>query len=204
GGLVTAAVLGAPEWVLWPFAAVAGGSQGSYGSMVRARWNSALDDPRRLHTAYSLESSIDELVYIVGPVLATTLATAVAAPSGLVVAGLAAVVGGLLFVVQRATEPPVVVPEAEERRRPVVLVPGMPALVLIFVAMGIIFGSMEVVTVAFAEELGSKGASGLVLAVFALGSMIAGLVYGARSFTSPAVRRFVIGMVALAPGVSLF
>src|SRR5690606_7466581 len=97
-----------------------------------------------------------------------------------------------------------VVPEAEERRRPVVLVPGMPALVLIFVAMGIIFGSMEVVTVAFAEELGSKGASGLVLAVFALGSMIAGLVYGARSFTSPAVRRFVIGMVALAPGVSLF
>lgn len=204
GGLVTAAVLGAPEWVLWPFAAVAGGSQGSYGSMVRARWNSVLDDPRRLHTAYSLESSVDELVYIVGPVLATTLATAVAAPSALVVAGIAAVVGGLLFVVQRATEPPVVVPDADVRRRPVVLVPGMPVLVLVFVAMGVIFGSMEVVTVAFAEELGSKGTSGVVLAVFALGSMVAGLVYGARHFTSPAVRRFVIGMVALAPGVSLF
>ncbi len=204
GGLVTAAVLGAPEWVLWPFAAVAGASQGSYGSMVRARWNHALDDPRRLHTAYSLESSVDELVYIVGPVLATTLATAVAAPSALVVAGVAALTGGLLFVAQRATEPAVVPPDTAVRHRPVVLVPGMPVLVLVFVAMGVIFGSMEVVTVAFAEERGSKGASGLVLAVFALGSMVAGLAYGARHFTSPAVRRFVIGMVALGPGVSLF
>jgi MFS family permease len=204
GGLITAAVLGAPEWVLWPFAVLAGGSQGSYGSMVRARWNNMLDDPRRLHTAYSLESSIDELVYIVGPVLATTLATAVAAPSALVVAGIAALVGGLLFVVQRATEPPVVVPDAEVSRRPVILVPGMPVMVLVFVAMGMIFGSMEVVTVAFAEELGSKGMSGVVLAVFALGSMIAGLTYGARHFTSPAARRFVIGMAALGPGVSLF
>jgi MFS family permease len=204
GGLVTAAVLGAPEWVLWPFAVLAGGSQGSYGAMVRARWNHALDDPRRLHTAYSLESSIDELVYIVGPVLATTLATAVAAPSALVLAGVAAMVGGLLFVVQRATEPPVVAIDAGVRHRPVFLTPGMPVMVLVFMAMGVIFGSMEVVTVAFAEELGSKGMSGVVLAVFALGSMVAGLAYGARHFTSPASRRFVIGMAALGPGVSLF
>jgi MFS family permease len=204
GGLITAAVLGAPEWVLWPFAAIAGGSQGSYGSMVRARWNHALDDPRRLHTAYSLESSIDELVFIVGPVLATTLATAVAAPSALVLAGLATVVGGLLFVAQRATEPPVVVPDAEVRHRPVILIPGMPVMVLVFVAMGMIFGAMEVSTVAFAEELGSKGLSGVVLAVFALGSMLAGLAYGARQFTSPASRRFVIGMATLGPGISLY
>jgi MFS family permease len=204
GGLVTAAVLGSPEWVLWPFAAIAGASQGSYGSMVRARWNHALDDSRRLHTAYSLESSIDELVYIVGPILATTLATAVAAPSALVVAGLATAVGGLLFVFQRATEPPVVAPDSEARQRPVVLTPGMPVLVLVFVAMGMIFGSMEVATVAFAEELGSKGMAGVVLAVFALGSMVAGLAYGARHFTSPAARRFVIGMAALGAGVSLF
>lgn len=204
GGLITAAVLGAPEWVLWPFAVLAGGSQGSYGSMVRARWNYALDDPRGLHTAYSLESSIDELVFIVGPVLATMLATAVAAPSALVVAGMAAAVGGLLFVVQRATEPPVVVPDAEVRHRPVILIPGMPVMVLVFVAMGMIFGSMEVTTVAFAEELGDKGMSGVVLAVFALGSMLAGLTYGARHFTSPAWRRFVIGMAALGPGVSLY
>jgi MFS family permease len=204
GGLVTAAVLGAPEWVLWPFAVLAGGSQGSYGAMVRARWNHALADPRRLHTAYSLESSIDELIYIIGPVLATTLATAVAAPSALILAGVAAVVGGLLFVVQRATEPPVVAPDATVRSRPVVLTPGMPVMVLVFIAMGVIFGSMEVATVAFAEDLGSKGLSGVVLAVFALGSMLAGLAYGARHFTSSPARRFVIGMAALGPGVSLY
>ena len=35
-------------------------------------------DPHRMHTAYSLESALDELVFIVGPVLATLLATGVA------------------------------------------------------------------------------------------------------------------------------
>lgn len=204
-GLVVAAAMRAPEAVLWLFAAVAGGSQGSYGSMVRARWSHALDHPRRLHAAYSLESAIDELVFIAGPIIATTLATAITSSFGIVVAAVATVVGGLWFLSLRATEPPVrPAPADGGRHRSAVLVPGMPVLLVAFIATGVIFGATEVSTVAFSEEQGSKALSGVVLAVFAAGSLIAGLVYGARHWLSPATRRFTIGMAALAAGVSLF
>ena len=42
------------------------------------------------------------------------------------------------------------------------------------------------------------------LAAFALGSMISGLGYGARHWLTPLWKRFAMGMVALACGVSLF
>lgn len=203
-GLVGAAVLHAPEGVLWLFAAVAGASQGSYGSMVRARWSHVVPEPRRLHTAYSLESAVDELVFIAGPILATTLATAAFPASGLVVAGVATVVGGLWFCAQRATEPPVSAAGHEAPHRSAVFVPGVPVLMVAFAATGVIFGATEVSTVAFAEEQGAKAMSGVVLAVFAAGSLLAGLAYGARHWLSPAPRRFAIGMCALAAGVALF
>ncbi|WP_435738153.1 MFS transporter [Cellulosimicrobium sp. PMB13] len=204
GGLILCAVLGTPEWTLYVFAAIAGGTQGSYGSMVRARWTHVLDDPRRLHTAYSLESALDELVFVVGPVLATILATAVFPSAGLLVPLVAAVVGGLWFLSQRGTEPAVVVPEPGVKQRSAMRSTGMIVLAVIFVAMGIVFGATDVSTIAFAEEHGQQGAAGLILAVFASGSLLSGLFYGARHWVSPLWRRFVLGIVGLAVGVSLF
>ncbi|PZR51706.1 MFS transporter [Xylanimonas oleitrophica] len=211
-GLVVAATLRAPEAVLYTLAVLAGGAQGSYGSYVRARWSYAVREPRRLHTAYAFESSVDELVYIVGPVLATVLATAVIPSAALLVAVVTGTAGGLWFVLQRRTEPPVVPQQhgvavgsvSTPGPASAIFVPGMPLLALVFVAMGTIFGAVDVATVAFAEEQGSKGASGLVLAAFAFGSLVAGLAYGAKHWTSPLSTRFTIGTLVLAAGVSLF
>ncbi|HEY3437493.1 MAG TPA: MFS transporter, partial [Actinotalea sp.] len=202
--LVVLASLAASPWLLYLAAAVTGASMGSVGSLVRARWSHVLTDPRELHTAYSLESALDELVFIVGPVLATVLATAVHPAAGLVVPVVAMVVGGLLLFAQHATEPPTSAPAPGVRRRHVLASAGMLVLVAVFVCMGAIFGATDVATVAFAEEHGRKGAAGAILAVFAAGSMVSGLAYGARHWVSPLWRRFAVGMVALALGVSLF
>jgi MFS family permease len=211
--LVVAAWLRAPEALLWLFALLGGGSQGSYGSYVRARWSHVVREPKRLHTAYSLESAVDELGFIIGPVLATTLATAVLPPAGVAVAVVVGGVGALLFLAQRRTEPPLAAaPAGSDRistvrapgRRSAVLMPGMPILAVTFVAMGTIFGASDVATVAFAQEQGNQGLSGLILAAFALGSLVAGLIYGALHLRSSLSVRFVIGLVGLAAGVSLF
>lgn len=219
-GLVAAATLGAPEWVLWVCAAVGGASQGSYGSLARARWSHVLPEARRVHTAYSLESALDELVFIVGPVLATTLATTVIASGGLLVAAVVGGAGAAWFLTQRRTEPPArgaAVPPDGERvgsvahpdavrleRRSAIRMPGMPVLAVVFVGMGVMFGSSDVATVAFAEEQGVKGLAGLVLACFALGSMVSGLAYGARHWVSPLSTRFTVTACGIAVGVSLF
>ena len=108
--------------------------------------------------------------------------------------------GGLWFLSLRSTEPPVVVSAPGVKNRSAMRTPGMVLLAMIFVAMGIIFGATDVSTIAFAEEQGSKGVAGFILAVFAMGSLISGLVYGARHWVSPLWKRFVIGMIALAAG----
>lgn len=209
--LILCAVAGSPVWTLYVTAALVGATVGSFGALVRARWSHVLDDPRAVHTAYSLESALDELVFVVGPILATTLATSVAPSAGLIVPVVGMLAGGFWFLAQRATQPPphpreavVAADGTPVRRRSVMRSWGMVVLAVVFVAMGAIFGATDVSTVAFAEEAGRPGLAGVILAVFACGSMISGLLYGARHWSTPLWRRFAIGMVALAIGASLF
>lgn len=204
-GLVVAATTEAHEVWLYVAAVVTGAGIGSFGSLVRARWARVLGaDPHRMHTAYSLESALDELVFIVGPVLATVLATGVAPTAGLIVPLVAMLVGGYWFLSLRRTEPPPAPVGSPRPKGSVLRKPGMVVLAIVFVAMGSIFGATDVATVAFAEESGSKGAAGVILAIFALGSLISGLLYGTRTWKRPLYVRFATGMVALAVGVCFF
>ena len=203
-GLVVSALVHAPSVALYAAAAVTGTTIGSFGALVRARWSHLLDDPRQIHTAYSLESALDELVFIVGPVLATYLATGVRPVAGLVVPIVAMIGGGYWFLAQRRTQPPPRALAHGVRHGSVLRSPGMAVVVLVFIGMGSIFGATDVATVAFATEQGSRASSGTILAVFALGSMISGLGYGLRHWLSPLWMRFALGVVLLAVGVSLF
>lgn len=213
--LVLCTVGGASAPWLFVCAAVAGATIGSFGAMVRARWSHVLDDPRAIHTAFSLESALDELVFVVGPILATILATTVTPSAGLIVPVVGMVLGGYWFLAQRRTQPrphprtdrsgPATADTAPAMpRRSVMRSGGMIVLAIVFVGMGSILGATEVSTVAFAEENGRPGLAGALLAVFACGSMISGLGYGARHWVTPLWRRFAIGMGALAIGAALF
>lgn len=203
--LITAALVEAPAGFLFVGAVITGAAIGSFGSLVRARWTALLgEDPHRTHTAYSLESALDELVFVVGPVLATVLATGVQATAGLVVPLFAMIAGGYWFLSLRTTEPPSAPVGSPRPRGSVLARPGMAVLAIVFVAMGAIFGATDVSTVAFADESGSKGVAGVILAVFALGSLISGLLYGTRQWKRPLYLRFANGMVLLAVGVCAF
>lgn len=202
--LVVCAVTRAPEVTLYVFAVLVGGTIGSVGSMVRARWSYLLDDKRKLHSAYSFEAAVDELCFVIGPMLATILATSVAPAAGLMVPILAVSIGGAWFLSSRATEPPPSPRVAGVHQRSVLLNAGMIAVIVVFVGMGTIFGSVDVATIAFAEEAGHEPLAGVLLGIFAAGSLVSGLAYGARQWLSPLWLRFVIGMILLAGSVSLF
>lgn len=202
--LVTAAVTHQSTWVLYVFAVLTGATIGSVGAMVRARWSHAIKDPRQLHTAYSLESAIDEMIFVIGPIAATVLATSVASWSGLVVPIVLMVAGGFWFLSQKATEPPVILPIPGEKVPTVLRNPAIIAIIAVFICTGVIFGAADVATIAFAEEQGNKGLSGVVLGVFAFGSCISGLLYGARQWGSALWKRFLVGIVMLGLLVCLF
>lgn len=174
----------------WPVAAtlllavVTGASLPPIGTCVRARWSHALrTQPDALATAFALEAVVDEVVFVIGPILATLLATAWHPVAGLSTALVAGVVGGVVFARLQGTEPPV------ERHSDLagLTQPGIPwrtiaPLGVVCAAMGVVFGATEVTTVAFADERGHESWSGALLALWALGSLSAGLVTGALTF----------------------
>ncbi len=167
------------RWTAYVAAAAMGGLLPPIGTCVRARWAHVVTDARPLQTAYALESVVDEAVFITGPILITALATLwdpAAGMAAMVVAG----VGGTLFLAsQRATTPP-----PHPRMEAVGDRPRMPwrtiaPLGVVALALGGLFGSAEVATVAFAEERDAAPLTGALLALWALGSLLAGVLVGA-------------------------
>ncbi|MDR0960744.1 MAG: MFS transporter [Propionibacteriaceae bacterium] len=122
--LVICATLRIPGWILIFPAALSGLFSGSIGPLVRARWSHVLSNQRQLHTAFSLEGALDELNFIIGPVLATWLATTLFPSSGLIAPIIVTLVGALVFFNQRSTEPPIKEPQ-EEFSDEDALIPGL-------------------------------------------------------------------------------
>ena len=182
----------------WPhlFAAVAGAALPQVSSCVRARWAHLVSDKQDLHTAFAFEAVVDETVFIVGPALVTVLATTVHPLAGLGAAVLAALVGTAVLVSQRRTEPPA---SGATRNHPSDPMPWrmLGPLVACAFMMGALLGGAEVATVAFSDELGAKPLSGLMLALWALGSLLSGLVTGAVHLRASNASRFRWGMLAL-------
>ena len=197
--LVLAAQTGAPAWTLFPAAALSGAAVLPMGSLVRARWAGLVGGTPALDTAFALESILDEAVFVVGPVLVTALAVGVAPTAGLLGPLVFVVVGSVYLAIQENTEPRPS-PEPRPGGRLAVLSPGILVLILTCAAFGIALSVIDVGMVAFARERGSASAAGLLLALFATGSMLAGLAYDAREWRTSPDLRFVIAKIALCAG----
>jgi MFS family permease len=195
-GLLLAAHYEWPDWVL--FVCAAGiGSVPSLGAMVRARWAAVYRGTPQLHTAYSLESVVDEVCFIFGPIISIGLSTAWFPEAGPLLAACFLAVGVFWLTAQRATEP---APHPRDHRGggSALRAPGLQVLVATFVATGAIFGAVDVVTVAFADEQGHKSAASVVLALYAAGSCLAGIVFGLLHFKGAPERRWLLGVCTMA------
>ena len=185
-----------PRWSWFVLAAASGSTGPNIGSLVRARWSAVLP-PTERQTAYAFEAVVDEVVFVVGPPLVTLLATLIAPPVGFLTGVAFGVLGGLWLAAQGATEPPVhPVDSGAPRRRWSVLTPTLLVVVVTYLAVGAVFGSIDVVVIGFAEAEGSPALSGAALAVFAGGSLLAGLVYGLARLPGTLAARFVGTAVA--------
>ncbi|MEU9394473.1 MFS transporter [Streptomyces sp. NPDC048324] len=195
-GLLLAVSFGGPDWVL--FVCAAGiGSVPSLGAMVRARWATLYRGTPLLHTAYSFESVVDEMCFILGPIISIGLSTAWFPEAGPLLAACFLAVGVFWLTAQRSTEPEPH-PRARQGGGSALRSRGLQVLVATFVATGAIFGAVDVVTVAFADERGHKGAASVVLALYAAGSCVAGIVFGLLRFAGAPQRRWLLGICAMA------
>jgi MFS family permease len=178
-----------PQWTFVPPTIVFGFAYVSVGSLIRARWSYVLAGRPELGTAYSLESTLDEVIFTAGPLVATLIATQSDPVLVLVVGVVLVSLGAVWLRGLPATEPPPH-PVGAPRHRSALREPGMVLMTAMAIAMGAIFASAEVTMVAFCGQHGHRAASGIVLACFAVGSGTSGFVYGARRWASSVLTRF--------------
>ncbi|GAA4551778.1 MFS transporter [Amycolatopsis samaneae] len=196
GALILCAYYEGPMWTLFALAVLAG-FMPSMGAMVRARWTELYRGSPKLNTAYSLESVVDELTYIIGPALAVMLCTTLLPAAGPALAAALLVAGVVLFTAQKRTEPPVR-PRTQRDGGSAIRSGAVLILAVTLLFGGAIAGTVDTLGLAFAEQQGQKGAASIVFSAYALGSGLSGLVFGARTWNVRPVRLLLFGVAGTA------
>ncbi|MFC4063440.1 MFS transporter [Actinoplanes subglobosus] len=203
----------------WPgmsavvLSAVVGATVPPAGALSAARWRKVApgDADGVLARALSMEGAVNDVVFLAGPVLVTTLGTVLAPWAGLVLAVSLLVAGMAVLLSDRASEPPPAgsSPGALMDRR--LLNRRFAGLFAANLALGFFFGGIGVAITAFAFAHQAGALSGLITAAAGVVSLFAGLAYGAVAPGRPAPVMLVAGVVltagcavlALTPSVPL-
>lgn len=168
---------------------------------MRTYFRHRLGDDPLLAAAYSLESVLIELVFIVGPML-VALFVALASPATAVLFSAACgCLGTLLFL----GSPPLRAWRTEARRARSLLGPlgerGFIALSGVILCYSTAFGLLEIGVTAYATESGKPALAGVLLGLMSTGSALGGLAYGSRSWHAPLARQFALMLALMGAGL---
>jgi MFS family permease len=198
-GVCALALLDAPLGLVGACAAAAGALMPPVGSSLRALWPRLFSDGELRAAAYALEASLQEITFIAGPLFVAVLTAAV---SPVLALGFAAVVGGFGTLLIALAEPVRAWrPEAERHSASILGAlesRGVVTIVSLSACLGLGFGGTEVGFPAFAEGHGGAELGSIPLSLFAAGSLVGGLVAGARVTMTPLrLLRLSAGVLAL-------
>jgi MFS family permease len=199
GLLVLGAKAAVPVVLLVACGVAAGASVPPASSVQRSLWPALLRGrPELQQAAYAMDSVGIEVLFVCGPLLTALIATVASPEAALGVSAAAVLAGTALFVVQ----PPVRAATAARGtgRGPItgaLRSPGVLTLALSSVPPGIGLGICEVALPAFSLDHGTAARAALLFAVWSLGSVAGGLVYGAMR--RPHLQRTHIAVTLLLP-----
>lgn len=147
-------------------------------SVLRARLRGLLADARELiGPAFALDTITVDFTFVTGPLLAGVIAQAFTPSVALLCSAAGAVVGPVMFL--RALPPMTPVRHAGGSWWGPLRAPAVLTIVLAMLPFGLAIGALEVMIPAFCREHGAPASAGILLAVWAAGSVLGGVVYGA-------------------------
>jgi predicted MFS family arabinose efflux permease len=186
-----------PYAALLGCAVAAGVMQPPIVAIVRGLWP-RLFPPEQVPVLYGLEATAQELVFIVGPALVALLAAVSGARVATTVTGVLALVGTVGLVSSPlVTDAP---PAVGGRRR--VLDRRLALLVGLGLACTVGFNMVDIGVIAFMSGRQAGPASGVALSLWAVGSMLGGLLFGAARTTADK-RDVARSIVVVAAGLAL-
>jgi MFS family permease len=193
-------------WALLGFVGLAGLFVVPTFSIVRQVLIGAVP-PEQRTAVLSLDSVVVECSFMIGPVVGVLAATYLPTPVALMICQLFAVGGALVLWFDNpplVSEAEATSPDGAAARRPLRewLTPAVVMIMALSVAATIILTGGDLGTIAAMRAMDHTTSIGWVLALWALGSAIGGIVYGALSRHPPAAVLLVLLGVATS-GVAL-
>lgn len=199
GVLIALTESGAPTGALVACAFVGGFGIPSLGAALRTLWPLLLARRELLPAAFALDSVAIELMFTTGPLFAAAIIAIVSPIAALILCAFCTVVGTALFVTRQPSRTWRPDPAAGSHGALGALrSAGVRTIMLATVPIGFCFGTIEISLPAFASHHGAPEWAGALLSVWAAGSAIGGLAYGARSFAAPLATVYV-RLAALLP-----
>ena len=130
---------------------------------------------RQLTALFSLDASAQEIIWVAGPVITTFVAVQISSSLAIIIAGIFLVVGGTWFILS----PEVGRVRIPRSKRWLGVVLAKPAVLLSTITGLLLVAACAATEAAVVATFGEGGAeAGIVLAIFALGSLAGGLSLG--------------------------
>jgi len=169
------------------------------GQMVRRRWIYAIGEKDKVltDTAYSFEAFVDEVIFTSGPVLATLLAATFAPEYAIFAAMFFVATGAYLFSSHKSSEPKPHPKNPDADHSLLIKERLVQAVFLPLVLCGSFFSAAGLVIVGYADEFGEREFSGLLVAVWSLGSGISAIAIGSIKWQRSDSIRFIESILAL-------
>jgi predicted MFS family arabinose efflux permease len=146
------------------------------GASMRVLFPVLLADPRDVRAAYALDATVSEFTWILGPPLALALGALWSTGAALALAGAVLLVATAAFALQPASRNWRPAAGAPRARGGSLRAPARRTLVFVLLAVGVLFGAVEVAITAAAETLHSTAAAAPLLALWGGGSLAGGLL----------------------------
>ncbi|GLK12786.1 MFS transporter [Streptosporangium carneum] len=201
-GLLATAHLRPTVGALAGWAAAVGLSLPPVAAAARALWSKVIADDGIRRTALAVDAMVLDVALIAGPLLVTAVSTA--AGPGWAVGGCAVVLlGGTLWFSALPPSRSWVPARRGGGLAGPLRSPGVVVLLAVSVLTGALLGVLRLGFVEFADGRSDPAAGGLALAAFGAGSLLGGLVYGARSWRPDAAVRMRVILAGYACGVGL-
>jgi MFS family permease len=197
--LVELAQADAPPVLLALTALIGGCAMPPIGSVLRSLWPELVDS-ELLTTAFALDSVTVEFVFVLGPLLVALTAALSDPRLALLVAAVTVFAGTLAFAAAgpvRLIEPKSGAHDSGGRLG-ALRARGVQTVALSIIPVGFCIGAAEVAFPAFGEAVsGDRALSGPLIALWSLGSLVAGLAYGAYGHRTSPATAYERGMLVL-------
>jgi MFS family permease len=192
---------GAPAAAFLALATAVGIAQPPVSPCARVLWRRLLDGPG-FTALVTLDATMQELAFLIGPLLLVGVASLVGAAAALIVTGALLGAASALFAVLPETQRlGVADPEAGEGprgwRAGALSAAGVRTLLVIATLMGVAFGATEIGIITVADHLDASGAAGVLFAVWGAGSFVGGLVSAQRGAHRDDVRSMLVLLLVL-------